>query len=450
VADAELAKATLERARALRKGGANTPVELEAAEARAKQTQAIVANIQATITKKTIRAPFDGRVAMKQVERGQVVSPGTPIATLQSVDPIFAEFSLPQQALADLKTGQTATMRVDSFPGKTWQGTISTVNSEVDSATRNIRVRATFPNKEGILRPGLVRECGCERLGPAPRADRPGHRRGLCALWGLGVRSRAEEADDHKAGDQEGGDPHPALVAQPRFVRLGERRGDLVAVVSGLKEGETVVSNGAFKLRKGMSGHREQYPGTTGRARSQANRQIGREYELIVKITDLFIRRPVLAIVVNLVILIAGIAGRPLAECAAIPAQRKRGHHRHHRLCRRQRRAGARLHHDAARTLHRGRRRHRLHRVAKPAERVDHPRAPAPQLRFQPRAGRDQRQGESGARRLAPGGRDPGHQHRNGRQPVRLRLPELLVPVPQAERDYRLSGAGRATAAFGH
>ena len=257
VADAELAKATLARARALRKGGANTPVELEAAEARAKQTQAIVANIQATISKKTIRAPFDGRVAMKQVERGQVVSPGTPIATLQSVDPIFAEFSLPQQALADLKTGQTATMRVDSFPGKTWQGTISAVNSEIDSATRNIRVRATFPNKEGILRPGLfvnvdvnasdqrqVLLIPATAVVYAPYGD---------TVFVLGQKADDQKAGDQKAGDQVKADDHPALVAQPRFVRLGERRGDLVAVVSGLSEGETVVSNGAFKLRKGMS-----------------------------------------------------------------------------------------------------------------------------------------------------------------------------------------------------
>jgi len=252
VADAELAKATLERARVLRKGGANTPVDLEVAEARAKQTQALVANIHATITKKTIRAPFDGRVAMKQVERGQVVSPGTPIATLQSVDPIFAEFSLPQQALADLKTGQTATMRVDSFPGKTWQGTISAVNSEIDSATRNIRVRATFSNKDGILRPGLFVNVDVSAadvrqvlLIPATAV--------VYAPYGDSVFVLSQKAGDQKAGEPKKAGDQPALVAEPRFVRLGERRGDLVAVVSGLTEGETVVSNGAFKLRKGMS-----------------------------------------------------------------------------------------------------------------------------------------------------------------------------------------------------
>ena len=241
IADAELAKATVERTRLLHKDGANTKVELEIAEARAKQTQAVVANIQATIAKKTIRAPFDGRVAMKQVERGQVVSPGTPIATLQSVDPIFAEFSLPQQALADLKTGQTATMRVDSFPGKSWQGTISAVNSEIDSATRNIRVRATFPNKDGILRPGLFVNVDVSA------ADQ----RQVLLIPATAV-VYAPYGDSVFVLEQKAGDK-PALVAQPRFVRLGEKRGDLVAVVSGLSEGETVVSNGAFKLRKGMS-----------------------------------------------------------------------------------------------------------------------------------------------------------------------------------------------------
>ncbi len=258
-ADEDLAKITLERARALRKGGANTPVELDAAEARAKQTQATVENIEATITKKTIRAPFDGRVAMKQVERGQVVSPGTPVATLQSVDPIYAEFSLPQQALADLKVGQTATMHVDSFPGRTWQGAVSTVNSEVDPSTRNIRVRATFPNKDGILRPGLfvnVEVNASDKrdvlVVPATAVVYAPYGDSVFVLDRKAPKTEDSQKPQEAEGQNQGGD-HPALVAEPRFVRLGERRGDLVAVVSGLKQGETVVSNGAFKLRKGSA-----------------------------------------------------------------------------------------------------------------------------------------------------------------------------------------------------
>jgi membrane fusion protein (multidrug efflux system) len=259
-ADAALAKSTLERAHALRKGGANAPADLEVAEARAKQTAAAVANIRATIAKKTIRAPFDGRVAMKQVERGQVVSPGTPVATLQSVDPIYAEFSLPQQALADLQAGQVVTMQVDSFPGRTWQGAISAVNSEVDATTRNIRVRATFPNKDGILRPGLFVKVEVNASEQRKVLVIPGTAV-VYAPYGDSVFVLEPKSDDTSAGSKQAesskasaaASGEKTLVAQPRFVRLGERRGDMVAVVSGLKEGETVVSNGAFKLRKGMA-----------------------------------------------------------------------------------------------------------------------------------------------------------------------------------------------------
>jgi membrane fusion protein (multidrug efflux system) len=250
LADAELAKNALERSRALRKGGANSPADLEVAEARAKQTEAVAANIRATIAKKTIRAPFDGRVAMKQVERGQVVSPGTPVATLQSVDPIYAEVALPQQALADLKAGQDVTMRVDSFPGREWHGQISAVNSEVDPATRNIRVRATVPNKDGVLRAGLfvkveVSASDERQVLVIPTTSV------VYAPYGDSVFIVDQKADAKAEPSQAGA--APTLVAQPRFVRLGDKRGDLVSVLSGLKEGETVVSNGAFKLRKGMA-----------------------------------------------------------------------------------------------------------------------------------------------------------------------------------------------------
>ncbi|HEY4187566.1 MAG TPA: efflux RND transporter periplasmic adaptor subunit [Polyangia bacterium] len=240
-ADAALARSTLERATVLRKGGANTQADLEAAEARAKQTTAIVANLEATISKKTIRAPFDGRVAIRQVERGQVVSPGTPVATLQSVDPIYAEFSLPQQALADLKIGQNVTVTVDSFPGAVWQGEISTVNSEVDSATRNIRIRATLPNKDGRLRPGLF-------VNVQVHAEQKSN---VLTVPATSVIYAPYGDSVFVVEPGKGGASTPPTV-EPRFVRLGEQRGDLVAVVSGLKAGETVVSNGAFKLRKGM------------------------------------------------------------------------------------------------------------------------------------------------------------------------------------------------------
>jgi len=243
-ADAQLARLNLDRARSLREGGANTPADLDGAEARMKQADAAVATLQATIAKKNIRAPFDGRVSIRQVELGQVVGPGTPIASVQSVDPIYAEFSLPQQSLAEVKVGQAARMRTDTFVNAAWDGQITTINSEVDAATRNVRFRATFPNPDGKLRPGMfvnVQVLAAEKrpvvLIPATAV--------LYAPFGDSVFVLEQHAPE--------GDKPAALVAHQKFIRLGERRGDLVAVVSGLSAGETVVAGGAFKLRQGMA-----------------------------------------------------------------------------------------------------------------------------------------------------------------------------------------------------
>jgi membrane fusion protein, multidrug efflux system len=242
-ADASLAKLSLERAKNLRKGGANTQADLDAAEAREKQAEANAAGLEATIAKKTIRAPFDGRVAIRQVELGQVLSTGTAIASLQSVSPIHADFWLPQQALATLQQGQRVRIHTDIFPGAQWEGEVTTVNPEVDVATRNVRVRATFSNADGRLRPGMfanVDVLSSDRrpvlLIPATAA--------IFAPYGDSVYVVEEKKDSSGK---------PAPVAHQKFVRLGERRGDFVAVESGLAAGDTVVSSGAFKLRNGAA-----------------------------------------------------------------------------------------------------------------------------------------------------------------------------------------------------
>ncbi len=242
MAEALLAKINLERALSLRQGEANTPADLDAAQARAKQTEATVANLQATIAKKTIRAPFDGRIAIRQVELGQVVSSGTPIASLQSVSPIHAEFSLPQQALAELTIGQRARLRVDIFPNALWEGEITTINPEVDVATRNVRVRATFPNPEGRLRPGMF--ANVEVLSP--------ERRSVLLIPATAVIFAPYGDSVFAIEEQKDAAGKVATVARQKFVRLEERRGDYVAVASGLRAGETIVSAGAFKLRNGV------------------------------------------------------------------------------------------------------------------------------------------------------------------------------------------------------
>jgi membrane fusion protein (multidrug efflux system) len=242
-ADAALARLNLERARSLREGGVNAPADLDIAEARAKAASAAADALKATIAKKTIRAPFDGRIAIRQVELGQVISGGSPVASLQSIDPIYAEFSLPQQALAELKVGQKAHMHNDIFPDADWDGAITTINSEVDPSTRNVRVRATFPNRDGRLRPGMFAKVEVQSADVRPVLAIPATAV-LFAPYGDSVFVVEEKKD--AAGKS-------TSVVQQKFVRLGERRGDLVAVVSGLGPGETVVTSGAFKLRNGMA-----------------------------------------------------------------------------------------------------------------------------------------------------------------------------------------------------
>jgi membrane fusion protein (multidrug efflux system) len=241
-ADAELAKANLERTRTLRKSDYTSPADLDAAEARAKQTSANVAQLQAIIAKKTIRAPFDGRVAIKQVELGQVLASGSPITSLQSIHPIYADFWMPQQALAELTVGMRARLRTDVFPKQVWEGQVETINPEVDVSTRNVRIRATFPNPDGRLRPGMfanVEVLSNDKyrvlLIPSTAV--------VYAPYGDSVFAIEEKKDP--AGKA-------SLVAHQKFVRLGDRRGDLVSVVSGLAVGDTIVSSGAFKLRNGL------------------------------------------------------------------------------------------------------------------------------------------------------------------------------------------------------
>jgi membrane fusion protein (multidrug efflux system) len=236
-----LAKTNLAREEKLSAEGAGLPADLDAAKARSKQTEANVSNLRATIAKKVVRAPFDGRIAIKQVELGQVLGGGSPIASLTSVSPIYAEFWLPEQALAELTLGQHTRIRSDAFPDARWDGEITTINPEVDAQTHNVRVRATFANDDGKLRPGMFVKVEVfshdehESLVIPQTAI-------LYAPYGDSVFVLEEQKGD--AGKA-------ALIARQRFVRLGDRYGDFVAVTSGLSPGETVVRDGAFKLRNG-------------------------------------------------------------------------------------------------------------------------------------------------------------------------------------------------------
>jgi membrane fusion protein (multidrug efflux system) len=242
-ANVVLAKVTLDRARALLAEQAVAQSEYDTALADHSQAVAEVEQLKAAIAKKTIRAPFSGRLGIRLVNLGQILKEGEAIVSLQTLDPIFADFALPQQSLARLQAGDPVRVTIDAFPGELFAGKITAINAEVDVATRNIRLQATIANPKEQLRPGMFARVAVGLPGRNEMLALPATAV-LYAPYGDSVFI-VEEHKDEKSG--QGG-----MALRQQFVRLGEKRGDFVAAVSGLKGGETVVSTGVFKLRNGQ------------------------------------------------------------------------------------------------------------------------------------------------------------------------------------------------------
>ncbi|MGB5615436.1 MAG: efflux RND transporter periplasmic adaptor subunit [Desulfobacterales bacterium] len=239
-----LAKIELDRRRKLLSQKTISRSEYDNAEAQFKQAAAQADTIRAAVKKKTIRAPFDGRLGIRLVNVGQVLKEGDAIVSLQLIDPIFVNFSLPQQQLAQVKTGLIVQVTTDALPGQVVDGKITAINPQVDTATRNIQMQATVANPEERLRPGMFVNVAV--VLPA--------RKDVLAIPATAVLYApysdsvfvVEEKKDEKNGQS-------GQVVRQKFVRLGEKKGDYVAIVSGLEEGDTVVSTGVFKLRNGQS-----------------------------------------------------------------------------------------------------------------------------------------------------------------------------------------------------
>ncbi|MBT2971093.1 MAG: efflux transporter periplasmic adaptor subunit [gamma proteobacterium symbiont of Ctena orbiculata] len=243
-AAAKLARINLDRNRDLRANKTVSQADLDTAEANFKQATAQVDNVRAAIAKKTIRAPFAGQLGIRQVNLGQIVDQGTPLVTLQTIDPIYVDFSLPQKRYAILKSGTDIRVTTDAAPDEHFMGKIIAVNPEIDQMTRSVRVRATLTNKEELLRPGmfanvvvLLPEVQEVLAIPATAV--------LYAPYGDTVFV-IDEIEDEKSGDKQ-------LLLRQQVVRLGSAKGDFVAVETGLKEGESVVTSGVFKLRPKMA-----------------------------------------------------------------------------------------------------------------------------------------------------------------------------------------------------
>ena len=239
-----LAKLDLERSSKLLATKAVAKAKYDSDKAQYEQAAAQIDVIRATIRKKTIRAPFSGRLGIRLVNLGQILNEGQPIVSLQTIDPIFVNFALPQQQLAQIKPGLKVRVTTDALPGRMIEGGITAVNPEVDVATRNIRVQATVANSQERLRPGMFVNVAVvlpsrEEVLTIPATAV------LYAPYGDTVFVVHE-----KAGEP--GTP-PVKVLQQKIVQLGEKRGDFVAIVSGLEKGDTVVSTGVFKLRNDQS-----------------------------------------------------------------------------------------------------------------------------------------------------------------------------------------------------
>lgn len=233
-AQSKLAELNLQRARELRVNGTNTPNDLDTAEAALAQARSGVAQLRVAIAKKHIVAPFAGRLGIVKVHPGQFLNRGETLVVLESIDPIHADFSLPQQELSRLAIGMTVRLTVDSYPDRTFTAKITAISPRVSDATRNIDVRATLDNHDELLRPGMYARAEVV-LPSTPHA--------------LVLPSTAVVHNPY-------GETVYVIennIAQQRFIKTGPQRGDLILVREGLKLGEQIVTSGQIKLRNGSA-----------------------------------------------------------------------------------------------------------------------------------------------------------------------------------------------------
>jgi membrane fusion protein (multidrug efflux system) len=250
-AQQRLTRLNLERMKVLQAERVAAQAEFDQVEAEAMQAEARVNEIRATIERKTIRAPFSGVLGIRQVNLGQYVNPGQAIVPLQSQDPVYVDFAVPQQEMPDVRVGAELNITVEGVSGVaangTWsrrqQGKITAINSIVDQSTRNINVQATFPNRDGKLRPGMFVQASVI----------VGESRPVIALPASAISYTPYGDFVFIVEDMKDPTGKTYRGVRQQFVKLGSSRGDQVAVIDGVKIGEEVVTSGVFKLRSGAA-----------------------------------------------------------------------------------------------------------------------------------------------------------------------------------------------------
>jgi len=243
-AEAQLAGTDLERSRDLAMKKVVSSAELDSAQSKFRRLNAVVDQMRSSITKKSLIAPFDGQLGIRQVNVGQMINAGQQVVALTGLDRVYADFALPDQYLSKLAKDLEVTVRADAFPNREFKGKLTAINSMVDSSTRNISLQATLENPDHALRPGMFAKTEVTLPEKHKALVVPGSAISY-APFGDSVFV-IEKKKDEKTGKE-------SQVIRQQFVRVGEARGDLVAITKGLKAGETIVSTGVFKLRNGMT-----------------------------------------------------------------------------------------------------------------------------------------------------------------------------------------------------
>ena len=238
-----LARTELERNRGLIAKKAIAQSEFDTAETQLSQMEAEVEEMKALIARKRIAAPFDGLVGIRQVNVGQYLQPGAPIAPLQSMDPIYVEFALPQQHFETIAVGKKVRLGAAGVVGEQFEGEITAIDSRVDESTRNVMVQATIQNPDHKLRPGMFVDV--EVLLPETE--------GVLAIPTSSIAYAPYGDSIYVVKEEAGPDGKAAKLVQQQFVKLGPKRGDQVSILSGLKPGDEIVSSGVFKLRPGAA-----------------------------------------------------------------------------------------------------------------------------------------------------------------------------------------------------
>jgi len=243
-ADAQLAGTDLERSRDLAMKKVVSGAELDSAQSKFRRMNAVVDQMRSSIAKKTVIAPFDGQLGIRQVNVGQMINSGQQVVGLTALDPLYVDFALPEQFLSKLSKGLEVTVLSDAFPGRQFKGKLTAINSMVDPVTRNVPLQATLDNPDHALHPGMFAKVEVALSDTKKTIVIPGSAVSY-APYGDSVFV-IEKQKDPKTGKE-------SDMLRQQFVRVGEARGDFVAVTQGLKEDQTVVSTGVFKLRNGMA-----------------------------------------------------------------------------------------------------------------------------------------------------------------------------------------------------